>query len=439
MILSAIPFVRMLRAILFIAAFYLFPKFVAGAEPPAPLPNVFYADPHVLADAKARLAAGGTSLKPALDRLLDEANRALTVKPPSVMDKHRVPPSGDKHDYVSQAPYFWPETNAAGVVKYIRRDGERNPESGVDSDAGRLGSVCSNVPTLALAFYFTGDEKYAAKAAEFLRVFFLDPATRMNPNLNFGQGIPGETDGRPTGLIGARGFVPLMDALGLLENSKAWTTAEQQAMRAWLEQYFTWLTTSKIGLGEFHARNNHGSFYDCQAAAIALYLGKDGFARKIIWEVRTNRIARQIEPDGRQPFELARTKSFGYSSFNLRALIDLASIGQNLGIDLWDYRAPDGGSIYSALAFMAPYANPDKKWPFRQIHGYNPNSLGELFLRAVPHYRPETYLADTLQFFQPDDLISNRCRLMFRTAAIKIPAGPAESSGTNAAPENLKK
>jgi hypothetical protein len=388
-----------------------------GAMPTNSLPRVFLANPKVLADAKAEFETTNSALKPAFDRLLAEANRALGAKPQSVMDKRRVPPSGDKHDYVSQAPYFWPQTNADGVVKYIRRDGERNPESEFDSDAGRLAGTCSNVSTLALAFYFTGDEKYADKATQLLRVFFLNPETKMNPNLNFGQGIPGEVDGRAAGLISARGFVDLMDALSLLENSKSWTPDDHQQMRAWLEKYLDWLTTSKIGVGEMDAKNNHGSFCDDQAAAIALYLGKTNYARQLLLQ-QTNRIAHQIEADGHEPFELARTKSFGYSSFNLRALMDMASLAQNQGIDLWHFRGTNGGSIYRAIWFMAQYADPTNKWPFQQIHGYNRDGLADLILRAAPHYRAETHLADELRFYQPTELVSNRCRLLFKTAAI---------------------
>ena len=395
----------------------------------ASLPKVFCADPHALADAKVKFITNDPSLRPAFDRLLADAKKSLKLKPPSVMDKNRIPPSGDKHDYVSQAPYFWPDTNSPDG-KYIRRDGERNPESNVDSDAGRLVSVCSNTHTLALAFYFTGDKKYAAKAAEILRVFFLNPATKMNPNLNFGQGIPGEVDGRPTGLISARSLVDLTDALGLLAESKSWTADDQSQMLAWMNQYFNWLTTSKIGLGEAHAANNHGSFYDTQAAAIAMFIGKTDFARKIVLDARIIRIGRQIKPDGSQPLELARTKSFGYSSFNLRALIDLASIGQNLGVDLWHYQATNDAGIFAGLNFMAPYADPKKKWPYQQIHGYNHDPVGELLLRAVPEY-PSTKLADALKYFAPDEFAASRERLLFRTAKI--------DGASTAAPEKLSK
>ena len=408
-----------LKSNLLLAAFALCFQCVFAADSAQPaLPNVFCADPHALADAKIKFAANEPSLKPAFDRLFLDARKALAAKPHSVMEKNRVSPSGDKHDYVSQAPYFWPDTNHPG--KFLRRDGERNPESDRDSDAGRLGSVQSNVSTLGLAYYFTGDEKYVAKAAQLMRVFFLDLATKMNPNLNFGQGIPGEVDGRPAGLISARGFVDMMDGLGLLEKSKSWPAADQQEMRAWLEQYLKWLTTSKVGTGELNAKNNHGSFCADQAAAIALFVGKLDYARELV-SAATNRIDWQIEPDGREPLELARTKSFGYSSFNLRALVDLASIGQNLGIDLWHYQSPKGGSIYQVLNFMAPYADPEKKWPFEQIHGYNHAPLADILLRAAPQY-PQSHLAEDLHFFQPDELVSNRCRLLFKTAEIKTTA-----------------
>lgn len=377
-------------------------------------PRVFSADPQVLVSAKASLASGDAAWQPAFRSLMAEADRALSIKPQSVMDKKRVPPSGDKHDYVSQAPYFWRDTNSPDG-KYIRRDGERNPESNEDSDAGRLGKVCNGAHTLALAYYFSGDEKYAAKATDLVRVFFLNPATRMNPNLNFGQGIPGEVDGRPTGLISARGLVDLVDGIGLLAGSKSWTAADQQGMTVWIGQYFQWLTTSKIGLGEAAARNNHGSFYDVQASALALFLGKDDFAKKLILEARTKRIGRQIEPDGREPFELARTLSFGYSLFNLRALSELADLGRNVGVDLWHYQTADGRSLLKGLEFMAQYADPKSRWPYQQIRRPNRGDLGALLFHDAAEY-PGSKLGEALKFFPAADFKDSPARLIYQTA-----------------------
>src|ERR1700761_5710699 len=139
------------------------------AAPAVQSPRVFSDDAATLIGSKTALIEGNKSLKTALERLLHEADRRLEQKAPSVMDKKQVPPSGDKHDYMSQAPYFWKDTNSPDG-KYIRRDGERNPEIRNNSDAANLSSVCSGVHVLGLAYYFTGDEKYAAKATELMRV-----------------------------------------------------------------------------------------------------------------------------------------------------------------------------------------------------------------------------------------------------------------------------
>jgi hypothetical protein len=422
------------RSLVLLLSFAAVGRFFAANEPQsADLPKVIYADPHVLAEAKAKYEAGDSPLKPSFDQLLDNARKALDSKPVSVMDKQRIAPSGDRHDYVSQAPYFWKDATG----HYVRRDGERNPESGRDSDAGRLGQVCSNVHTLALAFYFTGNEAFAAHAAELVRVWFLNPATHMNPNLNYGQGIPGEVDGRPAGIIGTRGFVELMDAIELLRESKSWTTADHQAMKVWMTGYLNWLQTSKIGVGEQNATNNHGTFYDTQAAAIAVFIGKTDLARQIIRTAAERRIAKQIQPDGKMPRELARTKSFGYSSFNLRAMEDLASLGQNLGIDLWHFQTSDGRSIRKALDFMAPYADPQRKWPYQQIEKANRSSLDLLLLRAAPEY-PGSHYETALRNIQATDLLASQERLLFRLGPIPDSITQRASNQTRLATNDLE-
>lgn len=389
----------------------LFSLFTCASSPAAE-PKLIYADPRALAEAKAQYQTGSGPLKPALDRLFASAQRALEDKPMSVMDKNRVPPSGDKHDFISQAPYFWKDTNSPNG-RYIRRDGERNPESNKDSDAGRIGRMCSDTHALALAFYFSGDEKYATHAAELLRVWFLNPATRMNPNLNYGQGIPGEVDGRPMGIIGTRGFVGLVDAIGLLQTSKSWTDADQKGMVAWMSAYLNWLRTSKIGIGEGDATNNHGTFYDTQVAAIAAFVGNTQLAKEIINNACEKRVAKQVEPDGKMPRELQRTKSFGYSVFNLRALTDLASLGQNLGVDLWHFQTSDGRSLRKALDFMAPYVKPEHKWPYQEIDNPNRESLAILLLRAQPEF-PSSHYDVLLEGARLRDLPADEERLLFR-------------------------
>jgi hypothetical protein len=390
-----------------------------AAEAADTVPRVFSADPQILVANKSALAGGDTALQPALKHLLADADKRLDQKARSVMDKQVVPPSGDKHDFMSQAPYFWKDTNSPDG-KYVRHDGLRNPEAGKNSDAGGFGAVCSGSHTLGLAYYFTGDEKYAAKATELLRVWFLNPATRMNPNLKFGQGIPGETEGRSTGLIGARGLADLVDGIGLLAGSKSWTPDDQQGMTGWVRAYFTWLTTSKIGLGEEAASNNHGTFYDVQAVSLALFIDNTNYARAKLLQARQKRIAAQIEPDGGMPRELARTLSFNYSVFNLRAEMDLADLGRNAGVDLWHYQTPDGRGILPAAEFLAAYANPQRKWPYPQIKPSNRNDLGELLEEVATEF-PASKVKDGWQFYKVANLAGNPARLYLKM--VPIPGG----------------
>ncbi|HEY2344074.1 MAG TPA: alginate lyase family protein, partial [Chthoniobacteraceae bacterium] len=168
-------------------------------------PRFFTAPPGALARAKERLNAGDTALKPAFDALIASADKDLRMAPQTVMDKPENPPSGDKHDYMSQAPYFWPDPTKKDGLPYIRKDGERNPEShDAHSDAPRMSRMANAAESLALAAYFTGKDEYAEHAAKLLRTWFLDPATRMNPNFNFAQAVPGVNTGRGTGMIESR-------------------------------------------------------------------------------------------------------------------------------------------------------------------------------------------------------------------------------------------
>lgn len=322
------------------------------------------------------------------------ADRAMHEGPFSVMEKKQIPPSGDKHDFMSVAPYWWPNPSTPNGLPYIRRDGETNPqEAGIPDHANffRMGDA---VHALALAYYLTGDEQYASRAVLLLRTWFLDPATRMNPNLNYGQGIPGVTTGRGTGLIGMREIPTVLDGITLLSQSPSLTEADREGLRAWFRSYLNWLRNSPIGRAEASAKNNHGSWYDQQIAGIALFLGDTDLARNVIETAKTKRIALQIKPDGREPLELARTKSFSYSTFNLTALIHLAQEGQKVGVDLWDYQAPDGGSIRAALNYLLPYAMGEKQWPYQSLNGIESSSLVEPLLMAAIRYHSSDYLHD---------------------------------------------
>jgi len=374
-------------------------------------PRVFLVDAGRLAETKRRVAAGDERLAGAMARLREEADAALEAGPFSVMQKEHLPPSGDKHDYMSVGPYWWPDPDAPDGKPYIRRDGRVNPER-YEYDSAPLKAMCEAVETLALAYHLTDRQPYAEHAARLLRTWFLDPDTRMNPHLRFGQAIPGRCTGRGIGIIDTTRLVRLVDAVGMLDGSPAWTDADRRGLEKWFAAYLDWMLQSDYGRAEARTRNNHGTWYDVQVASFALFTGRRELARKVLQEAAARRIASQIEPDGRQPLELARTRSFDYSVMNLQGMFALAILGRCVDVDLWHFRTSDGRSIRQALDWLIPFAVGEKKWTHQQIHPLQPEKLFPLLRMAAIAYGEPRYEA-VIAKLKGTDLASDRSHLLY--------------------------
>jgi hypothetical protein len=354
-------------------------------------PRVFILHPDELLRAKERVHGDDPALLPAFSRLKGEAERALGGGTYSVVHKKLAPRSSDKHDYMSLAPYWWPNPNTPNGLPYVRRDGELNPEREATSDRKRLDSLVESVKTLGLGYFFTGKEEYAAHAAKLLRSWFLDDETKMNPHLRYAQAVPGRNVGRGAGIIETHNLAELIDAVGLLNSSKSWTPIDHKRLQDWFGAYLIWLIDSAEGKAESSAQNNHGSWYDIQVASYALFVGRDELAKKVLGELPSRRIAKRIAADGRQPHELARTQAWHYSIFNLEALFNAASITDKLGIDLWRYETPDKRNIRKALDWLVAFATGEKKWTDKQISVFQPEKLAPLLRQAALRYREPAY------------------------------------------------
>lgn len=376
---------------------------------PAPLLRTLLWKPERLLAVKAQLAAQDITLLPAYQKLRRDAEKALALTPISVMDKAMLPPSGDKHDYYSVGPYWWPNPDTANGLPYIRRDGEVNPDRDHD-DAPKRSQMENSVITLALAYFFSDDERYAHQASRLLRVWFLDKATGMNPHLEYSQSVPGVNSRRGVGIIEARMFTRLLDAVGLLARSPAWSGADQSAFAAWFQAYLQWLRTSQSGLAEAAAPNNHGTWYDVQVAAIALFLEEHSMAQQVLTGSAPRRLQSQLAADGSQPRELARTRSFSYSMLNLTAMMDLADLACHMQVDLW--HLSDSNGIYLQRAVNYLIANTvDQPWSHAQITTTKPADLLSLLHRAVLVYPAERYTRAINQLSTPD-LATDRTHLL---------------------------
>ncbi|HMH15608.1 MAG TPA: alginate lyase family protein [Edaphobacter sp.] len=293
-------------------------------------------------------------------RILTAAAKYLSSEPITVTATRCERSSGGPHDFYSEGDYWWPDPkNPTGP--YIRRDGLTNPAN-FNAHREAMVRLSLIVPTLTAAWRLTGDKKYAAHAGKHLRAWFADPATKMNPNLEYAQAIFGLNKGRGIGIIDTLHLVEVARAATLLTASHALDEAAE--INDWFAQYLNWMRTSKNGQEERDANNNHGTCWVLQAGEFARFTSN---AEVMDWcrnRFRTTLVPTQIAPDGSLPLELARTKPYSYSLFNMDVLCGVA---QSLSIEtdnLWSFATQDGRGLRKLMQFMFPFLKDRSAWPF---------------------------------------------------------------------------
>ncbi|MFI3324331.1 MAG: alginate lyase family protein [Rikenellaceae bacterium] len=344
-------------------------------------------------DLKVERIASGEQID-FYESLKAEADSLLTVEQnPSVMLKVAAPVSGDMHDYMSLSRYWWPNPDTADGLPYVRHDGVSNPELR-SYDRSRLSEFSSSINTLSLVYYISGEQKYADKAISRLRTWFVDPQTRMNPNLSYAQIRKGHNGdkGVKSGVLDGLSFVSMLDAVSLMERRGALPRDLQEGIQMWFAEFSEWMLTSENGIAEGNGDNNHAVAYDMQVIRYAMYGGRDDIALGVINAFPERRLMTQIEEDGRMPAELARATAYFYTRYNIEHMIDICDMAQQLGIEL--YPAADR-AIERAIEWMLPRSVDQSTFPYQQIHGWDKarENFARLLYRASEYSNEQRYKA----------------------------------------------
>ncbi|MGB2866822.1 MAG: alginate lyase family protein [Bacteroidota bacterium] len=298
------------------------------------------------------------------DRVLRAAEQFLKEQPVTIMASSSSRSAGGLHDFFSEGDYWWPDPkNPDGP--YIQRDGMTNPDNFVDHRRA-LVRLSIQVPALTAAYKITGEERYAAHAIRHLKAWFVDEATKMNPHLKFAQAIKGKVTGRGVGIIDTIHLIEVAKAVAVLQTSKSMDPNDAVSTKQWFSDYLKWMTTHEYGLQEREAKNNHGTCWVMQVAAFAGLAGDTvtlEYCRRRFKEVL---LPNQMAADGSFPLELARTKPYGYSLFNLDAMATVCQLLSTSDDNLWEFALPDGRGMRKAVAFMYPFVENKASWTHPQ-------------------------------------------------------------------------
>jgi hypothetical protein len=318
-----------------------------------------------LAFADTPKATDGFTLVARTDRarILEAATRYLALQPRTLTSFPSSRSPGGVHDYFSQADYFWPNPQDPDG-KYINRDGQSNPDNFNDHRKAMV-ALSIQMPALTAAWVLTGDRRFGQRAADHLRAWFIHPDTRMNPNLEFSQGVHGVSTGRSYGIIDTLHLVEVARAASILSPTLL-NAIEQQALNDWFRAYLHWMQTSEKGIAERDTVNNHAICWALQAVEFARLIDDQPTREEVRTQYKTLFVPNQMALDGSFPRELARTKPYSYSIFNFDIMATLCQSLKEDGPSLYSFVLPDGRGICKAAAFLYPYLENKGTWPYKQ-------------------------------------------------------------------------
>ncbi len=343
-------------------------------------------------------------------RVIKQADKFLNEKPVTITAFHCLRSKGNIHEYFSEGDYWWPNPDDPNGA-YIRKDGFSNPNN-FKKHRKALRRLSVIVPALVAAYKITHKKIYAQKAIEHLRAWFVTPKTMMNPNLLYSQAIKGITNGRSIGIIDGIHLVEVAKAIIVLQKMNSINKITLLKLKIWFNKFLIWLTTHNYGIKERDHGNNHSTCWAMQVAMFSKLTSNNKNLTFVRNFYKNNLLPNQMDTNGSFPKELARTKPYAYSIFNLDAMAMVCEITSTKNDDLWEYTTPNGEGIKKAFAFLFPFIKDKNKWPYKKDIMYWkdwPVRQPSLLLAAVHFNKPEYYeVWETLNPEpQKDEIIRN--------------------------------
>lgn len=298
------------------------------------------------------------------ERILRDVDKYLNLKPITVTANVSPRSAGTKHDFYSEGDYWWPNPKHPDSA-YIRKDGLSNPDNFVAHRRSmiRLSQISG---ALTSAYLITKDERYLNELMPHLKAWFVDESSKMNPHLLYAQAIKGRVTGRGIGIIDTIHLIEVALAVQVIEETQIYPKTEIETIKNWFSQYLSWLTTHEYGINERDNGNNHSTCWAMQVAAFAKLTNREKdleFCRNLY---KNMLLPNQMALDGSFPKELSRTKPYGYSIFNLDAMVGLLQLLTTDTENLFDYKTQDGRGVKLGLEFLFPYLKDKELWPYKK-------------------------------------------------------------------------
>jgi hypothetical protein len=346
-----------------------------------------------------------------VNQLLNAAEQDLYKGPFSVTYKKGLAPSGDTHDYVSLRRYFWPNLDSKDGYPWAEKDGETNPLIH-QYDRTLLGDLAQTVKNLSLSFFMTEQAQFGQRAAELIKIWFINKDTFMNPHLKYASFVPGQDVYDGNGIINSVLFIRIIESIGLLWDSPYLSKSEKEQLQKWFLDFREWLLNSPNGKLEQQADNNHGLWFDAQILSFSFFCDQQDFIKTYLSKFTVPRMAQQIKQNGQMPREIERTLGLHYMEYALNALIDIASYAANSGFNLWNYSADNGAGIKKVVEFCLPFFINPETWPFQQINTFQAGKCAAHLYRIARHtdqkeLRHKAKLLSGLSNISPHTLLVN--------------------------------